>query len=183
MATKRDIRKKIFELRREASEALLKEKSREIFRKVCETSAYREAGAVYAYMDYNREVMTGEFIRQAWADGKQVAVPKVSGRDMIFYILKSFDQLKEGYFGIPEPFCGEEARQERALMIVPGVAFDADRHRIGYGQGFYDRYLEKHRQHPTIAVAFEFQIVEQAPYEETDIRPGFLITEERIICG
>ena len=136
MDTKKDIRKRVFALRREASEQRIAENSREIFRKVCDMAAYREAEAVYAYMDYNREVMTREFICRAWADGKQVAVPKVHGRDMVFYILEDFSQLEEGYFGIPEPARGEAAEQERALMIVPGVAFDAERHRIGYGQGF-----------------------------------------------
>lgn len=183
MDTKKDIRKRVFALRREASEQKITENSREIFRKVCDMAAYREAEAVYAYMDYNREVMTREFICRAWADGKQVAVPKVHGRDMVFYILEDFSQLEEGYFGIPEPARGEAAEQERALMIVPGVAFDAERHRIGYGQGFYDRYLEKHPHHPTIAVAFEFQMIGQVPHESTDIRPDCLVTEARIIYG
>ena len=182
METKRDIRKKIFALRKKVSEEKLSEDSRKIFREVCASSVYRQADAVYAYMDYNHEVMTREFIRRAWEDGKQVAVPKVQGREMVFYVLESFDQLEDGYFGIPEPCRGKAACQEQALMIVPGVAFDTERHRIGYGQGFYDRYLSQHSQHPTIAVAFEFQLVDQVPCEATDIRPDCLITEKRIIC-
>ncbi len=94
-------------------------------------------------------------------------------------ILEVFSQL-EGLFS-GGPARGEAAEQERALMIVPGVAFDAERHRIGYSQGFYDQYLEKHPHHPTIAVAFEFQMIGQVPHESTDIRPDCLVTEARII--
>lgn len=100
---------------------------------------------------------------------------------MIFYQLDSFEQLEPGYFQIPEPARGEAVEWEDALMIVPGVAFDRARHRVGYGQGFYDRYLSRHTKHPTVAVAFDFQLVPEAPYEETDILPDKLVTEKEII--
>ena len=64
-------------------------------------------------------------------------------------------------------------------MIVPGVAFDPQRHRIGYGQGFYDRYLSVHREHTTFAVAFDFQVLNRVPAEAADICPSLLITESR----
>ena len=89
------------------------------------------------------KAMTGS-IEKAWADGKEIAVPKVQGLDMIFYKLTDFAQLEPGYYGIPEPVSGEIVQWEDALMIMPGVAFDRQNHRVGYGGGFYDRYLEKH---------------------------------------
>ena len=181
METKKDIRKRIFSRRKEASERELLENSRAVFRRVQGCEQYRKARTVYAYMDFNREVMTREFIRQVWADGKQVAVPKVHGKDMTFYVLESFDQLEPGYFGIDEPVRGKIADDEQALLIVPGVAFDLQRHRIGYGQGFYDRYLSVHTNHSTIAVAFEFQVLEHVPSESTDICPQLLITEQRVL--
>ena len=64
-----------------------------------------------------------------------------------------------------------------AFMLIPGVAFDPACHRVGYGQGFYDRYLEAHVQHPTVALAFDFQIKEAVPFEETDICPQMVLTE------
>ena len=74
-----------------------------------------------------------------------------------------------------------QANPEDAFLVVPGVAFDENRHRAGYGQGFYDRYLAAHRKHATAAVAFEFQIVEEVPAEPTDIFPDLVITEKRIL--
>ena len=180
METKKDIRKCIFSRREAAEEELLHTASAAIFQKVCQTDQYRQAKAVYAYMDFRREVETRDFIRQAWKDGKKVAVPKVVGKDLVFYLLESFDQLESGYFGIEEPASGQVAEEEEALLIVPGVAFDVNRHRIGYGEGFYDRYLSRHPRHATIAVAFDFQVLDQVPSEETDICPNLLITESRI---
>lgn len=179
METKKSIRKLIFSRRKEASDIEIAGKSEQIFRKVREREEYVRAQAVYAYMDFNREVMTRRFIRQAWEDGKQVAVPKVVGKDLVFYVLEDFSQLEQGYFGIEEPARGERACREDALMIVPGVAFDPQRHRIGYGQGFYDRYLSVHREHTTIAVAFDFQVLDRVPAEAADICPSLLITESR----
>ena len=84
---------------------------------------------------------------------------------------------------IPEPdptFCPCMDGEESALMIMPGVAYDTSLNRIGYGGGFYDRYLQIHRHHPTAAVAYHFQIFEAVPHEDTDIRPQLLITERGI---
>ncbi len=80
--------------------------------------------------------------------------------------------------GADDRSAGGESR--RCLSDCSRVAFDRERHRVGYGQGFYDRYLSIHREHITAAVACEWQLVEQAPYEETDILPEYLITDCRI---
>lgn len=74
----------------------------------------------------------------------------------------------------------EEAADETALLLVPGVAFDKDRHRCGYGKGFYDRYLSRHTQHATVAMALDFQIVETVPSDVYDICPQMLITPTMI---
>ena len=100
---------------------------------------------------------------------------------MIFYKLTDFSQLEPGYFGIPEPARGEIAEWENALMIMPGVAFDKQNHRVGYGGGFYDRYLEKHPALKRIAAAFEFQILPEVPTEPTDISPEIIVTEKQCI--
>lgn len=123
--------------------------------------------------------MTGFLIEEAWKAGKEVAVPKVDGKDMIFYKLTDFSQLEPGYFGIPEPTRGEIVEWEDALMIMPGVAFDKNNHRVGYGGGFYDRYLEKHPDLKRIAAAFEFQILSGVPTEPTDISPEIVVTEKQ----
>lgn len=182
MAEKKLIRKEIFEKRKALTQEQAEAWSREICQKVISLPQFQEASCVYAYVDYNKEVVTRDIIEAAWKQGKRVAVPKVIGPGkMQYYYLESFEQLAPGYFQIPEPAWGEEAQDEEAFLLVPGVAFDANRHRAGYGQGFYDRYLAAHRKHATAAVAFEFQIVEEVPAEPTDIFPDLVITEKRIL--
>lgn len=182
MESKEDIRKKIFALRRQASEQELFKNSLVITDRLREFPIWKEAKTVYAYMDFNKEVMTRSLLEAAWMDGKQVAVPRVHGRDMTYHIITDLSQCHLGYCGIPEPLKElEAAKDEEALMIVPGVAFDRELHRVGYGQGFYDRYLHAHPSHTTVAVAFSWQIVDAAPCEETDVLPQYLITENEIL--
>lgn len=180
METKQSIRKRVFEYRRQAAPAQLISDSRTICEKILKMPEYQNSGWLYTYMDFNREVCTRELIEAAWDDGKRVAVPKVEGRDMTFYEITSFDQLRPGYFQIPEPEGCSVSQAEDAVMIVPGVAFDTMRHRVGYGQGFYDRYLSTHRLHKTVAVAFDFQVMEEIPWEDLDVLPQILITQTRI---
>ena len=112
---------------------------------------------------------------------KKVAAPKVVGEDMIFYQISQPEDLEPGYFGIREPKTSlPVADGEDGLMIMPGVAFDNQRHRVGYGGGFYDRYLSKHTSHFTAALAFEFQMMEEVPTEPTDLLPDVVITEKTI---
>ncbi|MGI6094360.1 MAG: 5-formyltetrahydrofolate cyclo-ligase [Lachnospiraceae bacterium] len=181
METKQDIRKKIFAKRRETTPEEVTAMSHIICETVCSLPEFQQASCIYAYADYNKEASTKELIEKAWEMGKRVAVPKTHGHHMTYYYLETFDQLQPGNFHVPEPVTGEVAEEEDALLIVPGVAFDPNRHRVGYGAGFYDRYLSVHTKHPTVAIAFEFQIVPEAPAEETDIFPTKVITEKRTI--
>lgn len=178
---KKEIRKEIFKRRRMADTAASEANSRIICRKVMETEAFLRASVIYVYMDYNGEVATGPLLEAAWSMGKKVAAPRVIGPGaMKYYYISSYQDVAPGYFDIPEPITETEAHDEEALLIVPGVAFDANRHRCGYGQGFYDRYLEKHTKHTTIAVAFEYQIVDEVPAGPYDIFPQMLITEREV---
>lgn len=177
---KQKIRKQIFARRKEAQEAELSQWSEAIADKVIHLEEFEKSVYIYAYVDYNREVSTRPIIEAAWKAGKHVAVPKVHGKDLIFYEFTSYDQLEPGYFQIPEPVRGDTVNWEEALLIMPGVAFDSDRRRVGYGGGFYDRYLEAHPGHFTAALAFGFQMIEAAPYEKTDIIPNRVITPEKI---
>lgn len=180
METKKDIRKYIYGVRKKCTDQEIENWSRKITEKVLSHPAFIQAEQIMVYADYNHEVITRYIIEEAWKLKKEVAVPKVSGKDMIFYKLTDFSQLEEGYYGIPEPTKGQIADWQDALMIMPGVAFDRDNHRVGYGGGFYDRFLEKHPGLVRLAIAFEFQILEQVPVEPTDILPQIIITEEKL---
>ena len=180
MESKKDIRKKIFAERKLRTDEQIETMSRTITDKVTALPAFKNADRILVYADYNHEVMTRYIIEEAWKAGKEVAVPKVVGKDMIFYRLTDFSQLEPGYFGIPEPVRGEIVKWEDALMVMPGVAFDPKNNRVGYGGGFYDRFLEKHPDITRLAVAFDFQILDLVPTEPTDICPQIIVTQEEI---
>lgn len=177
---KRLIRKQIFAARKQCSDAQVEEWSHQITDQVLKLSEFVKAKHILAYADYNHEVMTRYIIEEAWKAGKEVAVPKVVGKDMIFYRLTDFSQLEPGYFGIPEPVRGEIVKWEDALMVMPGVAFDPENNRVGYGGGFYDRFLEKHPDITRLAVAFDFQILDLVPTEPTDICPQIIVTQSKV---
>ena len=166
METKQAIRKQIFAARKKVTEEEVKRWSRLISEKVFLLPEFQNAKRILVYADYNHEVMTGEIIEAAWKAGKEVAVPKVTGKEMVFIRLTDFNQLAPGYFSIPEPETGEEISWEEGL--------------VGYGGGFYDRYLEKHQKLTRLALAFSFQMMEEVPVEETDIIPQILVTENNI---
>ncbi|MBR2528169.1 MAG: 5-formyltetrahydrofolate cyclo-ligase [Blautia sp.] len=177
---KKAIRKEVARRKKLADEAYISQASQAILQKLTESKEYQEARQLLIYLDFNREVMTRNILRKAWQDGKETAVPRVNGEEMDFYQIKELSGLKVSSFGIEEPGGNQPVDWEDALMIMPGVAFDGKRHRIGYGGGFYDRYLAKHPNLTCIAVAFSFQIFEELPYEERDICPQAIVTENRI---
>jgi len=144
--------------------------SASLCRQFLETDEYRKASTVYGYLPYNQEVRTWLLLKQALKDGKKVAVPKVYGDEMRFIYLDDLGAVSDGYAGIPEPIADEPvANDPTALVLMPGLAFDREGHRIGYGGGFYDRFLENEPNHPTVALCYRFQLLEHVDTEEHDI--------------
>ena len=134
------------------------------------TEQYRSARTIYGYLPYNQEVRTVPMLLQAQADGKRVAVPKVYGDEMKFIYLDDLSRVAPGYGKIPEPVDDEPvARDKGALILMPGLAFDPEGHRIGYGGGFYDRFLAKEPRHPTVALCYDFQMCPRLETEEFDL--------------
>ena len=108
------------------------------------------------------------------------------GGRMKFYEIRSFAHLAPGAMHILEPdpaFCPSLDDAEDALVILPGVAFNRELNRPGYGGGYYDRYLHIHGSHPTVAAAFDFQVVSKVPHEKNDLRPEILVTENYTLYG
>ena len=180
---KKEIRSLVYKFRREMSEEEWLKSTDRIAQRVMESQRFQEAEEVYCYVDYNHEVGTRQIIEACWELKKKIFVPKVFENEMEFFEILSFDDLKPGMKGILEPIQTAEVFKgtgESGLIIMPGVAFDKSFHRIGYGGGFYDRYLEKHQNLQKIAVAFEYQLLETVPAEAFDICPDQLITEAAI---
>lgn len=180
MESKKDIRKYVLEKRGHLTAKEWEEKSRSIYEKVVSHPFFLNADTVYCYIDYRNEVGTREIIEKAWEDKKKVAVPKVEDSEMSFYFIQEFTDLKEGYRGIPEPEPIFPADEAHALVIMPGAAFDRNCNRIGYGKGYYDKFLNSHKIYHTMAIGFELQMVNRIPSESYDIRPEIVITEENI---
>ena len=167
---KKALRQKIREQKRAMTPAQIEEASRKLAEQFLATEAYRNAKTLYGYLPYNQEVRTLPVLQQALADGKRVAVPKVYEDEMRFIYLTDLNQVETGYAGIPEPIADEPiADDPTALVLMPGLAFDREGHRIGYGGGFYDKFLNAEPGHPTVALCYAFQMVEELPTEEFDV--------------
>lgn len=155
------------------------EKNCLILGKLMHHELYQSAKTIYCYVSYKHEVDTWPLLAFSIAIGKRVAVPKVTKEGIRFFYIHSLEELKPGYQGIYEPPAEEEADDENALMIMPVVAYDSENHRLGYGGGFYDRYLKEHTGHRTVGLAYEFQQVKSVPAEETDVLPEMIITDRK----
>ena len=167
---KQQLRQAIRQRKRAMTQEEIEDRSRSLCEKFLNSDNYRRCTCLYGYLPYNQEVRTWPILHQALADGKQVAVPKVYGDEMKFIYLTDLTQVAAGYAGIPEPIAdGPVAEQQDALVLMPGLAFDPQGHRIGYGGGFYDKFLSREPKHPTVALCYEFQMVDHLETEQFDI--------------
>lgn len=167
---KTQLRQTIRQRKRAMTEEEIQRRSAALATLFTQSDAYRQAKTIYGYLPYNQEVRTVPMLQQALADGKRVAVPKVYGDEMKFLYLEDLTQVAKGYAGIPEPIAdGPVAHDETALVLMPGLAFDPQGHRIGYGGGFYDKFLAAEPHHPTLALCYDFQMLPSLDTQEHDI--------------
>ena len=167
---KKELRKAIREKKRAMSAEEIEQKSQALKEAFLRSAAYQSAKTIYGYLPYNQEVRTVPMLEQALRDGKRVAVPKCYGDEMRFIYMVDLSAVEKGYAGIPEPIADEPvADDESALVLMPGMAFDPQGHRIGYGGGFYDKFLAKEPDHPTLALCYDFQVLPHLETEEFDI--------------
>jgi len=170
------LRREIREKKKAMSLSEIEERSACLGELFAQTDAYRQAKTLYGYMPYNQEVRTIPILERAIRDGKKVAVPKVYGDTMKFIYLDDLTQVANSDMGIPEPIADEpEANDKTALVLMPGLAFDEAGHRIGYGGGFYDKFLTAEPDHPTVALCYDFQMYAHLDTEEFDIPVNMVI--------
>ena len=167
---KSSIRRQIREQKRAMTQEEILLRSEKLGQLLAQSPIYQSAKTIYGYLPYNQEVRTVPMLERALQDGKKVAVPKVYGDTMRFIYLEDMSCVETGYAGIPEPVADEPVADDKtALVLMPGLAFTKDGDRMGYGGGFYDRFLAEEPNHPTVALCYEFQILESLPTEEYDI--------------
>ena len=167
---KKALRAQIRSQKRAMTEEQITEKSQRLGQLFAASQAYAQAKTIYGYLPYNHEVRTVPMLEQALKDGKAVPVPKVYGDTMRFILISDLAAVEKGYAGIPEPIAdGPVASDPTALVLMPGLAFDPQGHRIGYGGGFYDRFLSQEPEHPTLALCYDFQVFDHLDTEQFDI--------------
>ncbi len=185
METKQDIRNKLLLNRNYLPLLERSDYSKMIMESLITHERFVNAKNLLIYVGYQSEVYTRDIIRYALQNGKRVFCPKVLRPGyMEFYPIKGLSDLIPGFKGIPEPFithkCFIPKEEEDNLMVMPLVGFDESKKRLGYGGGFYDRYLHNYSFIPTIALGFECQKYDNLPSEPTDIMPDIIITEKNI---
>lgn len=176
------IRKQMKQLRADMTRTERFEKSMQIFEQLITVPEFKRADRIYTYVSMDNEIDTIMLIDYSLSLEKRVFVPRVSGKDMEFYEISDISELNPGYMGIYEPdINGREPDYSRTgFMCMPGLAFDRSYNRIGYGGGFYDRYLSVENKLYKAALAYEAQLLESIPAQDGDVRPDMIVTEENI---
>lgn len=179
MRTKNEIRqnckRRIFELAKD----YITEASELIFESLISSEEYKNSESIFVYMSTTQEVDTEKIIAQALFDGKKVSVPKIIGTDIVPVKVSITTKFERNRFGILEPVDGM-IRNTVDLCIVPLIAFDRKKSRLGHGGGYYDRYFSTYRMNK-IALAFSMQEEQDIPMYENDIYMDTIITEKEFI--
>ena len=184
MKLKQNIRKELLKKRNTLTEEQREKYSKLIQETLLLLPEYIHAEMILTYINYQSEVSTCEIIDHALKAGKKVFCPKVlKAGIMEFYEITSLNDVVCGYKNIPEPQISNVFTQENentnTVMLMPLVGFDIEKSRLGYGGGFYDRYISKYPGLRKIALAFECQKSESLlPVEITDIKPDLIVTEQ-----
>ncbi|MBL7054519.1 5-formyltetrahydrofolate cyclo-ligase [Candidatus Woesearchaeota archaeon] len=185
---KQTLKKQIIKKRNSLTEQEVKEKSKKIIGNLKALEEFQKAKNILFYVSVNNEVDTHEIIKELLkAEEKNIIVPyTMRGKPRIFLSkLKDFTELEPRSFGILEPkekYIKGVDKGKLDLIIVPGIAFDKNGHRIGYGYGYYDRFLKTINEDTVkIGLAYKFQIIEKIPEEEHDVPLNIIVMAKEII--
>ena len=186
---KKILRRTMRELRNQLSDEDVLKKSQKIFEQIVKSSIYQNSQYIFSYMSFRNEVDTAWFHHKVLEDGKVLLLPKVLTKErMEFYKIKNLSYLNKSAMGILEPndlcelYQTEKNYIKDALMILPGLAFDLYGGRLGYGGGYYDRYIEKLNGEIILCgAAFECQCMEHVPCQMHDVRMNIIVTEDKWI--
>ena len=183
---KYDIRKDILSKRNSLSEFEIINNSKIISTRVIATKEYQRSKSIGAYYPIGSEVKTFDIIKHSIDNKKEVGLPRVIDCTKIefFKIIEdSFEKIKftKGKYGIFENSMSSTSIDQMDLLIIPGIAFDLQGNRIGYGKGYYDRLLSSRKAKYIIGLAYEAQVINEIPKNDHDIPVNIIITEKRTI--
>ena len=174
------LRSFLLEKRDNTSFDFMKIASEKIQKKLKKINAFRDAQKIGVYYPIGSEILTQDIIQELLSNGKDVFLPKVMGDKMEFRKIIDFSSLEKGSFDIMEPKDDCEIDNDLDVVLVPTVGISPSGVRLGYGHGFYDRFLAEHKS-LTISLTLEKQIIKNIPKSEHDIMIDFIITEDRIL--
>lgn len=160
--------------------------SNKIIESVINSNFYKNAKTIMTFISFGDEVDTQNFIKYAIRDNKNIVVPITipETKELKVSKVNNFNELEEGFYNILTPkeeFIRYMDPNEIDLILVPGVTFDRDGYRVGYGGGYYDRFLSKLDKVITIGIAFDLQVTNKVPRESFDIPVDYIYTEKEII--
>jgi 5-formyltetrahydrofolate cyclo-ligase len=181
---KEEIRRRVLEQRNNMLQEEVKSKSKQIQDRFFESLYYQSSRTIMTYVDFQNEVETKNIISRALDEGKIIAVPLCGPNVSLVPVkIQSLDDLESGTKGILEPKKIDIIDVKRLdLVLMPGVAFDRNCNRVGYGLAYYDRFLTQLSPSTMIiALAYSFQVVEFLPVEEHDQKVNLIVTEDEII--
>ena len=165
---KQILRNKYKEIRKNVSNK--EEQDDIIFSKIINLEEYKESNSILTYVSLKDEVDTIKLVKYSLQEGTKIAVPKCKGQSIEFYYIKSLEELEEGNFKILEPKTNKKVSDfNNSICIIPGLAFDKQNNRIGYGRGFYDRFLENYKG-IKIGLAYKECICDKIDADENDIK-------------
>ncbi|MGI0087323.1 MAG: 5-formyltetrahydrofolate cyclo-ligase [Nitrosotalea sp.] len=141
---------------------------------------YRNAASIGIYFAVGSEVRTQDIMQEILNSGKDLSLPRVEKNDLVFKKISSFSDLEMGNFSVMEPKERCETVKRLDVILVPAIALTRDGYRLGYGFGYYDRYLDGKRSHK-IALSYSKQVVKAMPHDSHDIRMDCIVTEDKII--
>lgn len=176
--TKQELRTEMKNLRKSLDDATIEKKSDEIFENLKNLSFFNEAEHIMSFMTFNSEVDTQKINESVLEEDKKLLLPRVVNK-ITMLAIENDGLFERSALGILEP-CGEDYHEEIDFIIVPGLAFDLEGNRLGYGRGYYDRFFEKYPRAIRCAICFSEQIVELVPTEEHDKKMDYIITEKNI---
>ncbi len=187
--TKNEIRSQMKAIRNQLPAHLRNEYNQRIHERLYGLKEFKACDAVFTYVSFGSEVDTTEIIDKAFGMNKKVYIPRVEKDDLNFYRIDSCDNLVRSKFGIFEPDTAihqkyiSDVSDDKKLMLLPGLAFDKAGNRVGYGAGYYDRYLGRypHNEWIKIALAYDFQIMEQLTADGYDIPADYIVTADTVI--
>lgn len=178
-------RKEIKKVMNGLSQAEMQEQAKTVQEKLFTSELWKKANTIGITISVGNELDTFSIIKQAWEENKRISAPRCNpeNKQLIFYEISSFEDLEDSFYGLKEPVPTQTLKMDPVdmeLLLVPGLVFDEEGYRIGYGGGYYDRFLEG-REMKTCSLCYDFQLVRNLPHDSFDIPVNYIISPLKTI--